>query len=167
MWKLSEFTNLRNLCLFFYEFPEVNWTYSIPPLHKLELVYVKISINNIQRLFQGVASTLVHLTIYNTVILGAAKELDLPFTALESCKIDPDEYRLGYSGLDNDSPSLLNVDFYEILLKAISGSEETLKVFISPNKKLNANHYFLQNAQVLEFADVGEVEFMNLMLNNC
>jgi hypothetical protein len=148
MSKLSKFPNLRSLRLCSYDanYLEVNVSFSIPPLHKLELGDIEISIFNIQHIFQAIASTLAHLKICDPIIKGSAKSLKLLFTALESCYIDLDE---------GDR----NTDFYKILLEAISGSEKTLKVFRSPKRNLDSDHYFLCNAQVLEFNSFNEVEF--------
>jgi hypothetical protein len=147
--KLSKFPKLRSLYLMLSKNDELslkNMTFSIPPLRELDLTNIKISFFNIQRIFQEVASTLVHLTIYGTKIDGSQK-LELLFTALETCSLDLDPYVYGFR---DAFPNRMDSNFYEELLGAISGSAKTLKEFKSSNKNLNQVH-FLKNVQVLEF----------------
>jgi Skp family chaperone for outer membrane proteins len=170
MSKLSKFTKLRSLCLFTKKIVKCtlkNIAFSIPPLQKLTLANINISFVNIQRIFQEVSSTLVHLIIFETKIEGDLKDLNVLFTALETCYIDLDDYKLSIESHTAEI-NQLNSMFYGKLCNAISGSEKTLRVFISSSQNLKqVQARFLKNTQVLEFFGISKVDLFLLLLNDC
>jgi hypothetical protein len=152
------------LCLFSSAptYDAVQATFSIPPLQKLALSNISIDLVDLQRIFQEVASTLMHLTIYEMEIVGDLKDLNVLFTALETCYIDLDrgEYQVGIDECPVSDLDALDSKIYKKLFGAISGSEKTLKVFRSPSRNLKSNQLqFLKNTRILEFRGLKEVEF--------